>query len=484
MEFRGRTVVAFVLLAMFVSSILTLTVHDVITDVTLAEQGGQKTDQTQQKPVTTKPVLSEQEMSKILSTYQLIRNEYFTKVEQEKIIEGAIEGMLSVLDDPYTVYMDPKEARQFNESVESSFTGIGAVVTMKEGKVTVISPIKGSPAERAGVMAKDVILSVNGEKLDGLSLNEAVMKIRGPKGTQAKIKLIREGNTQPIDVIVVRDDIDVETVFSEMLEDGIGKIQISQFAYNTADHFVEQLKDLEKKGLKALIIDVRNDPGGVLPVVIDIAKVFVPQGKMIVQVESREGKRDPFTSEGSGRDYPITVLINKGSASASEILAAAIRESAGGKLIGETTFGKGTVQATFGEQFKDGSNIKMTIAKWLTPQGNFIHDKGIEPDIAVEQPKYFSATPLPRDRVLKYDDVGEEVENLQIMLQGLGLEPGRTDGYFGKGTELAVKTLQRNHKLVETGQVDDKTAEKIEQLLIDVVQILRMTCSFRKRSSI
>lgn len=458
MGFRGRTVVvfvAFILLAMFASSILTLTI---VGPFSFAERAGIGAE------ASARPEgLTSKEWNKLATTYELIQGKYVNEVDKDKIINGAINGMLSSLEDPFTVYMDQKESELFEEALDSTFQGIGAEVSLEDNKVTVVSPIKGSPAEKAGIIAGDIILSVNGDKLDGLKLSEAVMKIRGAKGTQAKLDIIRSGATEPIQVIVVRDDIPIETVYSEMLEGNIGKIEIRQFVQNTAKHFKEQLKELEAKGMKGLIIDVRNDPGGLLPSVVEIAEPFIPNGKPILMVEDRNGHREQTLSAGKGKSYPVTVLINNGSASASEILAGALQEVAGAKLIGQTTYGKGTVQVTFEKEMGDGSNIKMTIFKWLTPNGNWIHKKGITPDIPVEQPAVFKVIPLSKKTTLKLDSTSEDVKSLQIMLDALGLKPDRQDGYFSAKTETAVKAFQRLHNLPMTGEVDTSTAQKIEE---------------------
>lgn len=414
--------------------------------------------------------LTEKDMQKIATTYGLAANKYLNKVDHDKLVDGAINGMLEALDDPFTVYMDQKEAAQFDENITSSFQGIGAEVSVEDGKVIIVSPIKGSPAEKAGLHAHDVILSVNGEKLDGLTLNQAVAKIRGPKGTQAKLSVMRTGVNDPIEVIVVRDDIDVETVFGEMLQGGIGKIEIRQFSSNTAKRFAEELKALEGKGMKGLVIDVRNDPGGLLNVVVDIVEPFVPKGKPIVQVEDREGNREPTLSKGGTKKYPVVVLTNKGSASASEILAGAFKEAVGAKLVGETTYGKGTVQVTFEKEMGDGSNIKMTVYKWLTPDGNWIHKKGIQPDLPVDQPEYFKVAPLTKKSTLKQDTTSDDVKNLQIMLKGLGLPIDRTDGYYSDRTAAAVKQYQKAGNLPVTGEVDTETANKIEKDIITQIK--------------
>lgn len=455
MFLKGRNLVvfiAFLLLGMFASSILTLTI---VQPSSLAERG-------QANPPDGASGLSAAEWNKLSTTFKLIQDNYVSEVDKSKLIDGAVNGMLGALDDPYTTYMDPKEASQFQDVLNSSFQGIGAEVSLEEGRVKVVSPIKGSPAEKAGILANDIILAVNGEKLDGLTLTEAVAKIRGPKGSQAKLQINRPG-MDTIEVIVVRDDIPVETVYSEMLEGQVGKIEIREFVQHTAQKFKEALKQLEDQGMKGLVIDVRNNPGGLFPAVIEMSEPFLASGKTIVQVEDRNGEKQATVSKGTGKKYPVAVLINNGSASASEIMAGALQEMGGAKLVGEKTYGKGTVQITFDKEFGDGSNIKMTIMKWLTPNGNWIHKKGIAPDIPVEQPAYFKVAPLSKKTTLKQDMAGDDVKNLQIMLEGIGQTPGRTDGYFNDKTVIAVKAFQRLNNLPVTGEVDEKTAQKLEE---------------------
>ncbi|MDR6553554.1 S41 family peptidase [Paenibacillus qinlingensis] len=466
MQFKGRTVIVFVLLAMFASSIVTLT----IVDPSFTWGREEKPTGSAATSISASSGLSSKDLSKIATTFQLIESKYLKQPDHDQLVNGAINGMLESLEDPFSVYMDQKEAKQFDESITSSFQGIGAEVSLEDGKFVIVSPIKGSPAEKAGIQSKDVVLSVNGDKLDGLTLNQAVMKIRGPKGTQAKLDLLRQGTGDPVQVIVVRDNIDVETVYGEMMQDQIGKIEIRQFSSNTAVRFAEELKNLETKGMKGLVIDVRNDPGGLLNVVVDIVNPFVKSGASILQVENRDGKREPTPSTGKGKNYPVTVLINKGSASASEILAGAFQEAVGSKIVGETSYGKGTVQVTFEKEMGDGSNIKMTVYKWLTPNGNWIHKKGITPDIPIEQPVYFKAAPLTKKDVLKQDNNSDDVKNLQLMLAGIGFNPERTDGYFSEKTVLAVKAFQRTNGLPVTGEVDADTAGKIEKAILEQIR--------------
>lgn len=410
------------------------------------------------------------DMKKIQTAMELIEGQYYKNVDRTKLVDGAINGMMEALDDPYSSYMGKETAAQFEESIEGSFTGIGAEVASENGKVVIVTPIKGSPAEKAGLRAQDIILSVNGESLEGLDLNDAVSKIRGPKGSEAKIKIQRAGSTDPVEYKIVRDDIDLETVTAHMEKDGVGVITITQFSLNTADRFKEELAKLEKQNMKGLVIDVRNNPGGVLSVVIDIAQQFVPKGKTIVQVEDKNQKREKEVSKGSSKPYPVTVLMNKGSASASEILAGALQQSAGATLIGENSFGKGTVQTSYDKQMGDGSLLKITIAKWLTPNGTWIHEKGIAPDIAVSQPEYFSVAPLSKEKPLEYNMNNTDVKNAQIMLKGLGYNPGREDGYFDKPTEEAVKGFQKKAGLTANGTIDSETAGKLEAALIENIR--------------
>ncbi|WP_310830462.1 S41 family peptidase [Paenibacillus pedocola] len=414
--------------------------------------------------------LQEKESQKLGTALSLIESNYYEAVDRDKLIDGAVNGMMEALGDPYSNYMGKETAEKFEESIEGSFSGIGAEVSSDNGKVVVVSPIKGAPAEKAGIQAKDIILSVNGESLDGLELNDAVAKIRGPKGSKATLKVQRTGSAEPLEFVITRDDVKLETVYATMEKDGVGVIEVTQFSMNTAERFKEELANLEKKGMKGLVIDVRNDPGGVLQRVVEMAELFVPNGKAIVKIDEKGKALEVIKSNGSSKDYPVVVLMNKGSASASEILAGALQQSAGAKLIGENSFGKGTVQTSFEKELGDGSLLKITIAKWLTPDGTWIHGKGIKPDIAVAQPDYFSVAPINKSVTLQYNMNSSDVKSAQTMLDGLGYKPGRKDGYFDAGTKNAVKKFQSASKLQATGIIDAKTAESLELALIKVIQ--------------
>ncbi|MDQ0161955.1 S41 family peptidase [Aeribacillus alveayuensis] len=397
---------------------------------------------------------------KLKQAYELILEKYVERVDEEKLLEGAIQGMLSALEDPYSVYMDKETTEQFTQSLGSSFEGIGAEVGVNNGKVIIVSPFKNSPAEKVGLKPNDQIVEIDGQPVDGLNLHETVLKIRGKKGTTVHITVQRSGHKEPLQFEVKRDEIPIETVFSSLEEkDGkkIGVLEVTSFSENTADDFVKKLTELEKEKIDGLVIDVRGNPGGYLQSVEAILKQFIPKDKPYIQIENRNGDRQMYFSERKDKKpYPIAVLIDKGSASASEILAGAMKEAGGYEIIGESSFGKGTVQQAI--PMKDGSNIKLTLYKWLTPNGNWIHNRGIEPTVHIELPNYFKAPPLQINGVLKEDMNNDQVQIAQHLLKGIGYEPGRTDGYYDKNTKLAVSAFQQIHHLPPTGEIDKKTA--------------------------
>lgn len=429
------------------------------------QEKGQQEKAEEEQPVE----INLENLDKVGKAYDLILNSYVEEVGEEELVEGAIQGMLSKLDDPYSVYMDKETVKQFNETLESSFEGIGAEVSMVDGKVIIVAPFKDSPAEKAGLKPNDRILSVDGESVDGLDLYEATLKIRGEKGTKVKLEIERQGLRNPLVVEVKRDEIPQITVYSDIKKQNdkdIGYIEITTFSEDTAIEFKEQLKGLEKKGIDGLILDVRGNPGGLLTSVEEILREFVTKEKPLYQIEKRNGEKlRYFSALEKDKPYPVTVLIDNGSASASEILAGALKEAEGYTLVGEKTFGKGTVQQPV--PMGDGSNIKLTIFKWLTPDGNWIHKKGIAPDIEVKQPEIFQTHPLQIDKALTKDMNNEQIQNAQQMLEGLGFTTGREDGYFDGETEKAVRAFQNHTGLTVSGKIDSKTASALETAVIE-----------------
>ncbi|WP_312473435.1 S41 family peptidase [Neobacillus sp.] len=433
------------------------------------KEGNMKQEQTlTPKDPTVNSETNTKDLEKVEQAYDLILSRYVEKVDEDKLVEGAIQGMLSVLKDPYSVYMDKETAKQFTQTLESSFEGIGAEVGMVDGKIVIVSPFKNSPAEKAGIKPNDQILKVDGKSVEGLDLNKATLKIRGKKGTLVTLEIARKGLKEPLSIDVKRDEIPLETVHSSIKKhDGkkIGYIELTSFSQDTAADFKKDLKALENDQIKGLIIDVRGNPGGLLDSVGEILKEFIPKDKPYVQIEQRNGKKNRYFSTISAKkDYPVLVLVNKGSASASEILAGSLQEAVGYQLVGETTFGKGTVQQAV--PMGDGSNIKLTLFKWLTPDGNWIHKKGIKPDVAVKQPAIFATHPIQVEKPLVEDMNNEQIKNAQEILAGLGFAPGRSDGYYSDKTTIAVKGFQQEYDLQPTGKIDAKTASKLEAAAI------------------
>ena len=288
-----------------------------------------------------------------------------------------------------------------------------------------MSPIKNSPAEKAGLMPNDKVMAVDGKDIKGFSASEAVLLIRGSKGTEVTLS-IQRGTNAVMDVTIVRDDIPIETVYAEMLDDQVAHIIISSFSTNTYDELLKAIDAMEKEGMKALVLDVRQNPGGLLSSAIDISNLFVEEGKNLLQIEIQDNKEVTVATDGTRIKVPVTLIIDEGSASASEILAGALSESANVPLVGLNSFGKGTVQTV--NDLPDGSNIKITTAKWLTPEGNWIHEKGILPDHVVEYPSYAMLPPLDTTVTLKTNQSSEAVQTAEEMLKAVGYDVGEVDG--------------------------------------------------------
>lgn len=390
------------------------------------------------------------EFQKLYQAYDELKSGYYADIDQESLVNGAINGMIDALDDPYSDYMNQDEAAQFEESISSSFQGIGAEIQERNGVISVVSPIKNSPAEKAGILTNDNIIAVDGENIQGMGASEAVLLIRGEKGTSVTLTIQRGEMTEPLEIKIVRDEIPIETIYAEMLEDNVAHIQITSFSQNTYDELLKALTDMEDKGMEALVLDVRQNPGGLLTSAIDISNLFVEDGKSLFQTKEKNQDAEIYlATDGKKLKVPVSLLIDEGSASASEILAAAMSESAGTQLVGLNSFGKGTVQTA--NELNDGSNMKFTTAKWLTPDGNWIHEKGIAPDVKVEYPTYTKLPYLDASIEMKNGVLSDQVKAAEEMLTAIGIDSGKVDGLFDDQTEAAVKQLQKEAKLDETG---------------------------------
>jgi carboxyl-terminal processing protease len=337
-----------------------------------------------------------------------LQKDYVEETEDRRLIYGAIKGMLDTLD-PHSSFMPPEIYREMQMETKGKFEGLGIVIEKRNGLLTVVSPIEDTPAFEAGIKPGDHIIRIDGETTKNLSLNEAAMKMRGPKGTKVTITITREGFTKPKDITLVRDVIPLRSVRQEVLEKGIGYIRLSQFNEDTASDFergLQKLDGLNKAPLKGLIVDLRNNPGGLLDQAVKVADKFLVSG-MIVSIEGRNKEQKmKFTAhrEGTVENYPIVILVNGGSASGSEILAGALQDHRRALILGTRTFGKGSVQTIF--PLKDGSGLKLTTARYYTPSGKSIQAMGITPNIIVpysdgSKPELQKQPPLPMEKDLE-----------------------------------------------------------------------------------
>lgn len=307
------------------------------------------------------------------------------KLDDEKLLYGAISGMVNSAGDPYTVFFEPVTSQKFQEEITGTFGGVGIEIGKRDEVLTVISPLKDTPAYKAGIKAGDKILKIDDTPTDGLSVEEAVHLIRGKKGT--KVILTIHNGTLVKDIELIRDTIKVPTIEWQLIEkDGksIAHMEIFSFNQTVDSEFKKAAEEILKSNADSIVLDLRNNPGGLLDSAINLAGWFMDRNKVVVIEEFGDSRRNEFRSDGNGslKSYPLIILINEGSASASEILAGALHDNKGTRLVGVKSYGKGSVQEL--QNYNDGSSLKVTIAKWLTPNGISISEKGIEPDVKVE----------------------------------------------------------------------------------------------------
>ncbi len=338
------------------------------------------------------PIIQGADFSIVWQTINELEKNYLRPLDYQKMVYGAARGMVEALDDPYTVFLEPKSAIALEEDISGEFEGVGMMVDKKEGYIVVVSPIKGSPAERAGILAGDKILKVNATSTDNMDLDSVVKMIRGKKGTQVSLTIMRGTDASGIkEIKVVRDVINVPSVEIKFIKgkngEDIAHLAISQYTVNTHRDFQKAMRQADQKKVKKFIIDLRNNPGGLLDQATAVSEYFLRRGDIIViEGKGKTTQEKIYTAfeDGKYKDNPIVALINKGSASGAEIMAAALHDNNRAQLIGETTFGKGSVQAPL--KMRDNAILKVTIAQWMTPKREIIDQKGIAPDIEVKMP--------------------------------------------------------------------------------------------------
>lgn len=416
--------------------------------------------------------LTNEELKKLELVYDTLVNGYVDKnINKDDLINGALKGMAEATGDPYTNYLVNDETAAIDETMTGSFGGIGAELRSENNRVIISNTREGTPSQKIGLQENDVILKVDGEDMEGKSISYVVSKVRGEVGTDVTLTIQR--GTQELEVKITRAKIAIETVKGtvDSTDSTIGHVQINSFAKNTAKEVEKAVTDLREKGVKKFIFDVRYNPGGLLDQAIMIANMFLDEGKTILNVENRDGQ---IKSYKASKDYgtfkitePYVLLVNEGSASASEILAAALKESADAKLIGTKTYGKGTVQSVI--EVGDNAELKYTIAKWLTPNKTWIHKTGIEPTEEVSMPDYYNITIIDTREVVKEGAVSDNVKTIETILKGLGYDV-TADGYFDSKTTEAVKEFQKSKGLSETGEVDEKTGTALMSAIRDALK--------------
>lgn len=412
------------------------------------------------------------ELFKIHELYKTIQDDYYEEVDSNLLIEGALQGMTEALEDPYTTYLQEEESSELNEMLLGKFEGIGATLSIREEYPEIVEePKENSPAAKSGLKKDDRILQIDGRETKGKELSDVVEEIRGEKGSTVLLTIQRAD--EALEVEVTRDTIVVESLSYQLDEANptIGSVQIFSFNGTTAEELKEAITALRKQGAKSFVLDVRQNPGGYLDQVEIMASMFLEDGQTIVQFGLKDEiiggtKASKDLDNGFKVTEPVVVIVDGQSASASEILAAALNESADIPVVGQTTFGKGTVQGM--NHLSDQSELKMTVQKWLTPSGQWINEKGFKPTYEVPYPAYFEYPSLSASVGLKLEDESKAVGHLNEFLSLLGyLTPENKEELFTNETKKALEMFQKENQLSVTGELDYDTAFAIELRLFE-----------------
>lgn len=404
----------------------------------------------------------------LVEVLNYLTTQYVSEIDPGRLISGAIKGAVSTLGDPYTSYMDAQEFSRYMSHFEGSFGGIGIRVNVEGDYIKIVEPLQGTPGERAGLKAGDLIIGVDGKDMKGVGLDEAIALMRGEPGTEVVLTVQR--GDQTLEFRIVRGIIrtDRTNITTEIIDGEIGYLKLDAFIDNSAPEVRLAVADLKARGIKALILDLRDNPGGLLDQAVEVAGAFVPPGT-VVQIVTRGAEPEPLTASGGPLGLPLAVLVNGGSASASEIVAGAIQDYGTGVLVGTRTYGKGLVQSLVG--LSDGSALKLTTAVYLTPNGRSLNGTGLVPDIEVSptngrsRPLDSELLPLVGTRVLRQGIVGLDVFALQQRLNVLGFSAGVEDGIFGPKTAAALKAFQSSRGLDPTSVLDPATFKALQEAL-------------------
>lgn len=400
-------------------------------------------------------------MAVFLEVLNRVRESYVEEVPADKLIQGALRGMVDSLGDPYSTYLTPQEFQDFQAGTNGTFGGVGIVITEEEGYIVVVAPIKGTPGDRAGIRPRDRIIRVDGRDIRGVDMDTAGQLMRGKAGTEVVLEIERGGKT--FSVPITREIIEVNPVESKLLPEGYGYVRLTNFNEHAGQRLREALDQLSKQGMRGVILDLRGNPGGLLAQALEVAREFVPAGPVVYVEERQQKERRVLSSDLPRERWPLVVLVDGGSASAAEIVAGAVQDRKAGVLVGEKTFGKATVQDVF--RLANGGAVKLTIGHYLTPNGRSINKQGITPDVVVPAPHYEGLGPLKVTRLLRPGKGGLDVAELQRRLQALGYNITKVDGIYGPETKEAVRHLQWDAALPASGALDDATLAALNQRL-------------------
>ncbi|SHI52913.1 S41 family peptidase [Lutispora thermophila] len=409
-------------------------------------------------------------ISTVESLMEIIKSDYYKDVDETTLIRGAIDGMFKTLD-PHSTYMDAEEFKELMNFASGEYGSIGVLIEKRDGNITVVAPIADTPAEEAGLDTGDIIVSVDGTNIKDYTLGKAASLIKGDPGTRVKLGIIKAGTSDVVYIELTRALIKVESVkretpFDRKSEDEIkdsriGYIRLTEFSENTYDDFKDAIEEFKAQGKKGLIIDLRNNPGGLLSSVVEICEEIIPEGP-IVHIDAKGEENDEtYSSTLKNPPFKIAVIVNGGSASAAEILTGAVKDSKVGVVVGTKTYGKGTVQNVM--YLTNGGGIKMTIAEYLTRNRINIDGKGIEPDVKVELPDSEDLAPVKMDRDITLGTVGLDVYGIQQRLKNMGYQMS-TDGVMNQATLNAINKFLKDNKLPEVKVLTKDAQKKILEI--------------------
>ncbi|MCI5775821.1 MAG: S41 family peptidase [Aerococcus sp.] len=402
-------------------------------------------------------------------TYRLLSSDYYGDISHQNLVDQGISGMTDGIDDPYTGFYFDSDNAELQSSIDAKVEGIGATVQEMDGKIIIVSPVKDSPAEKAGLKPNDIVVSVDDKPMENVSAEEAVKRIRGKTGTT--VKLVIQRGSETFDVSMKRAEVPIETVHSEIdtQHPDIAHIQITTFSENTADELKHAIESMRQAKAKRFIIDLRGNPGGLLSAALDIANMFLKNGQPIVSVVDKNQNKETYhaDSEQYG-DFKITeptvVLVDGGSASASEIVAGALQQSAHIPIVGTQTFGKGTVQSIIPYNAAETRELKVTTGHWMTPNGQWINQKGITPDHPITFENIDQLMAVDTKQTYKAGDTSAAIENIKRLFNQIGLlEENQINQQYDEQLVDVVKAFQKEHHLAVTGKMTSKTAETLMQ---------------------